>query len=184
MAYSHCWTRTRTRIRTPFPMGTLYYAEVFTLVWIWIWIPTQMVSQMVTVPILGADLHPKDRSLSQFYYISIRGSESESEPMGKCCIVQGSVSELSPSPSPAVEISHYTDKTTLTKSNSRREFLAANLTSMRCTPMGFQLQLWAKVSETRLTLRLFGDVTSARIIIRVHQLFVIHVSYSNNNLRQ
>ena len=35
--------------------------------------PTQMVSQMITVPILGTDLHPKDRCLSQFYYISIRG---------------------------------------------------------------------------------------------------------------
>ena len=34
---------------------------------------TQMVSQMITVPILGTDLHPKDRSLSKFYYISIRG---------------------------------------------------------------------------------------------------------------
>ena len=29
MAYLHC--RILTRIRTPNPMGTLYYAEVFTL---------------------------------------------------------------------------------------------------------------------------------------------------------
>ena len=38
---------------------------------------------MVTVPILGTDVHPKDRCLSQFYYISIWGSEFESEPNGK-----------------------------------------------------------------------------------------------------
>ena len=38
---------------------------------------------MVTVLILGTDVHPKDRRLSQFYYISIRGSEFESEPNGK-----------------------------------------------------------------------------------------------------
>ena len=86
MAFSHC--RTRIGAQIPNPMGTLYYAEVFTLVQIWIWMPTQMISQMVIVPILGMDLHPKDRSPSQFYYISIRGSESESEPMGNFCIVQ------------------------------------------------------------------------------------------------
>ena len=40
---------------------------------------------MDTVPILETDLCP--------YYISIRGSESESEPMEKSCIVQESVSE-------------------------------------------------------------------------------------------
>ena len=82
MAYSHC----RTRI--PNLMGTLYYAEVLTLVQIQIQIPTQMVSQIVTVSILGMDLHPKDRYPFQFYYISIRGSESESELMGNFCIVQ------------------------------------------------------------------------------------------------
>ena len=54
MAYSHCQTRTRI----PKLMGTLHYAEVFTLVQIRIWIPTRMVSQMVTVPILGMDLCP------------------------------------------------------------------------------------------------------------------------------
>ena len=72
MAYSHCRTQVRSQIRTQIPntVVTLYYAEVFTLV-----------SQMVTVLILGTDLHPKDRCLSQFYYISIRGSESKSEPM-------------------------------------------------------------------------------------------------------
>ena len=81
-------TRIRTRTRILTPMGTLYYAEVFTLVQIRICIPTWMVSQMVTVPILGTDLHPEDRSPSQFYYISIRGSESESEPVENFCIVQ------------------------------------------------------------------------------------------------
>ena len=90
MAHSHCRTRTQTRIQNqiPNPMGTLYYAEVFTFVRIWIWIPTGMVSQMITVPNLGTDVRPKDRCLSQFYYISIRGSESEPEPMGNFCTVQ------------------------------------------------------------------------------------------------
>ena len=64
MAYSHCWTRVWSRIRTQIPntVVRLYYAEVFTLV-----------SQMVTLPILGMDRHPKDRRLSQFYHISITG---------------------------------------------------------------------------------------------------------------
>ena len=56
-------------------------------------VPIQMVLQIVTVPILGMDLCPRDRSPSQFYYISIRGSESESEPVEKSCIVQVSDSE-------------------------------------------------------------------------------------------
>ena len=70
------------------PDGTLYYAEVFTLVPIQIQIHTQMISGMVTVPILGTDVHPKDRYLSQFYFISIRGSKSESESMRNICILQ------------------------------------------------------------------------------------------------
>ena len=83
MAYSHWQIRTwiRIRTRTPSLIITLYYAELFTLVQIWIQILVQIVSRMVTVPILGTDVHPKDRYLSQFYYISIRGSESVSEPI-------------------------------------------------------------------------------------------------------
>ena len=69
--------RTRIRIRIPNPMGTLYYAELFPLVWIWIQIPVRRVSQMVTVPILGTDLCLRDRSLSLFR------TESESKPVGK-----------------------------------------------------------------------------------------------------
>ena len=57
--------RRRTRIRTPFPMVTLYYAELFPLVQIWIQIPVRRVSQMVTVPILGTDLHPYSIHLNQ-----------------------------------------------------------------------------------------------------------------------
>ena len=92
MAYFHCrtWIRIRTRIRTPSPVVTLYYAELFPLFWIWIRIPVQMVSQMVTVPILGTEICPWNRD--PFYYISIRGSESEYKPVGKFCIVQESVS--------------------------------------------------------------------------------------------
>ena len=47
---------------------------------------------MGTAPIIGMDLCPKDRSPS-LIYISIRGSESKSEPMEKSCVVQESVSE-------------------------------------------------------------------------------------------
>ena len=54
LAYSHCRIRTQTRIQTPNPIATQYYSELFTLVQT----PTQMVSQMVTVPILGTDLCP------------------------------------------------------------------------------------------------------------------------------
>ena len=65
MAYSHCQTRIRTRI--PNPMVTLYYVEVFTLVQIQIQIPVQRVSRMVTVPILGTDICPRDRCPSLFH---------------------------------------------------------------------------------------------------------------------
>ena len=66
MTYFHCRTRIQIRTQTwiPNPVATLYYAEhvpngqTWTL--IWIWIP----SQMVTIPILGMDLHSKDRSPS------------------------------------------------------------------------------------------------------------------------
>ena len=86
MAYLNCRTPIQTRI--PNPMGTLYYAEVFTLIRIQIQIPTQMVSRNVTVPIIGTNVCPKDTCPSQFYYISIRGSESKSEPMENFYIVQ------------------------------------------------------------------------------------------------
>ena len=67
MAHSHCRTRIRTRTRIPNPMGTLYYVEVFTLVQIWIRIPVQRVSRIVTVPILGTDICPRDRYPSLFH---------------------------------------------------------------------------------------------------------------------
>ena len=90
MAYFHQWKR--TQIRTPFPMLRLYYAELFPLVQIRIWIPVWRVSQMVTVPILGTDLHPKDRSLSLFYTFE-SGDQSLNPNQWKSCIVQESVSE-------------------------------------------------------------------------------------------
>ena len=40
------------------PYHYIYYAQLFPLVHIWI--PVQIVSQMVTVPILGMDLCPRD----------------------------------------------------------------------------------------------------------------------------
>ena len=76
------------------------------LVQIWIQIPIQMVSRMVTVHILGTDLHPRDRFLSQCYYILIRESESKSEPVEKFCIVQESVSVSESKSNSEVEISH------------------------------------------------------------------------------
>ena len=60
MAHFHQWRRTRIRIRTPNPIVTLYYAQIFQLVQIRIRIPVQIVSRMVTVPILGTDLRPRD----------------------------------------------------------------------------------------------------------------------------
>ena len=60
MAYFH--QRIRTRIRIPNPIITLYYTQPFPLVQIQI--PVWIVSRMVTVPILGMDLHPRDRSPS------------------------------------------------------------------------------------------------------------------------
>ena len=55
---AHFHQRRRTRI--PNPIVTLYYAQLFPLVQIWIQIPVWRVSQMVTVPILGTDLRPRD----------------------------------------------------------------------------------------------------------------------------
>ena len=60
MAHFHQRKRTGIRIRIPNLIVTLYYAQLFPLVWIRIWIPVWRVSQMVTVPILGMDLRPKD----------------------------------------------------------------------------------------------------------------------------
>ena len=69
MAYSHCQNpiRIQTLTRIPNPMGTLYYVEVFTLVQIQIWIPVQRVSQIITLPILGTDICPRDRYPSLFH---------------------------------------------------------------------------------------------------------------------
>ena len=62
MAHFHQWRR--TRIRIPNPIVTLYYTQLFPLVRIRIQIPVQIVSRMVTVPILGKDLHPRDPNLN------------------------------------------------------------------------------------------------------------------------
>ena len=50
MAHLHCQTRTRIRTRTPNPMATLYYAELFTLVRIRTRIPVRTDSP-ISVPI-------------------------------------------------------------------------------------------------------------------------------------
>ena len=62
MAHFHQQRRTRIQIQIqiPNPIVTLYYTQLFPLVWIRIRIPVWIVSQMVTVPILGMDLRPRD----------------------------------------------------------------------------------------------------------------------------
>ena len=62
MAHFHQWRRTRIQIRIwiPNPIITLYYAQLFPLAWIQIQIPVQIASRMVTVPISGMDLCPRD----------------------------------------------------------------------------------------------------------------------------
>ena len=60
MAHFHQRRRTRIRIQIPNPIVTLYYAQLFPLVWIQIRIPVQIVSWMVTVPMLRMDLRPRD----------------------------------------------------------------------------------------------------------------------------
>ena len=85
MAYFHQWRwrRRRTPVWRVSLIITVYYAELFPLVWRWRWRRRQRLSLMVTVPILGMDLRPRDRSPSQFYYILIRGLESVSVPVEK-----------------------------------------------------------------------------------------------------
>ena len=63
---AHFHQRRRTRIRIPNPIVTLYYAQLFPLVWIQIWIPVRRVSLLVTVPILGTDLRPRDLNPNPF----------------------------------------------------------------------------------------------------------------------
>ena len=74
MAYSHCQTQIRTQTRTliPNPMGSLYYVEIFTMVGIQIRIPVQRVSQIITVPILGTDVHPYSIHFNQGIRVRIR----------------------------------------------------------------------------------------------------------------
>ena len=65
MAHFHQQTRTRIRIQIgiPNPIVTLYYAQLFPLAPIRIHILVQIVSRMVTLPILGTDLHPRDPTI-------------------------------------------------------------------------------------------------------------------------
>ena len=63
-------TRIRIRIQIPNPIITLYYAQLFPLVWIRIRVPVRIVSQMVTEPILGTDLRPRDPNPSPLVEMS------------------------------------------------------------------------------------------------------------------
>ena len=62
MAHFHQRRQTRIWIRIPNPIVTLYYAQLFPLVWIQFRISVQIVSRMVTVPISGMDLRPRDQN--------------------------------------------------------------------------------------------------------------------------
>ena len=77
MAYFHQRRQRRRRIpvRRVSLIVTLYYAELFPLVRRWRLFP------IITVPILGMDLRPRDSSPSQFYYMLIRGLEYVSVPV-------------------------------------------------------------------------------------------------------
>ena len=91
MAYFH--QQIRARIRIPNPIVTLYYAQLFPLVQIRIRIPVQIVSQMVTVPILGMDLHPRDRFPSLLHTFESGDQSLNPNQWKKSCIVQESQSE-------------------------------------------------------------------------------------------
>ena len=84
MAYFH--QRIRTRDLDSKPDHYIVLCTTFSTGLDWIRIPEQIVSQMVTVPILGTDLCPHSIHLNQ-------GSESESNPVEKSSIVQESESE-------------------------------------------------------------------------------------------
>ena len=114
MAYFHQRRRRRIPVQRVSLIVTLYYAELFPLVQR----QRQRLFPIITVPILGMDLHPRDRSPSQFYYILIRGLESISVPVQKPAWYKNPCGDQSPSPSPLVEISH---KGLVTPSDSERE---------------------------------------------------------------
>ena len=73
MAYFHqrIRRRTRRRRRTPNPIVTLYYAEIFPPIRIRTRIPVRRVFPMVTVPILGTDLRPNKPVYTTFSCICL-----------------------------------------------------------------------------------------------------------------
>ena len=76
MAYNHQRIRTRIPIPIPNPVVTMYNAQLFPLVRIQI--PVRIVLRMVTVPILGKDLSPRDRSPSLFH--TFQSGDQSSNP--------------------------------------------------------------------------------------------------------
>ena len=87
MAHFHQWRRTRIQIQIPNPIITLYYAQLFLLAWIQIWIPVWIVSQMITVLILGTDLHPRDPNPNPSPLVEM---SHNTHPTGvpTCCVLQ------------------------------------------------------------------------------------------------
>ena len=63
--------RIQIRIRIPNPIVTLYYAQLFPLVQSGTRIPVQIVSQMVTVPVLGTDLRPRDLNPNRYLLVEM-----------------------------------------------------------------------------------------------------------------
>ena len=82
MAYFHQRRRRRIPVRKVSLIVTLYYAELFPLVW------RGRLSLMVTVPILGMDLCPRDRSPSPILLYFNKGIGIRLHTSGKTCLVQ------------------------------------------------------------------------------------------------
>ena len=71
MAYFHQRRRRRRRRRIPNLMVTLYYAQLFHPIRMQTQIPVWRLFPMVTVPILGMDLHPNKPVYTKFSCICL-----------------------------------------------------------------------------------------------------------------
>ena len=75
----------------PNPIITLYYAQLFPLVQIQIQIPVRRVSRMVSVPILGTDLRPRDPNPSPLVEMSHKCRSGQCEHLHTILFVLVSV---------------------------------------------------------------------------------------------
>ena len=97
---THFHQRRRIQIQIPNPIVTLYYAQHFPLVRIQIQIPVRIVSQMVTVPILGTDLRLRDPNpnpsplVEMSHYADIPQVSKCISGMGFCISNQSDISRV------------------------------------------------------------------------------------------